>query len=95
MPREDRRTSMGEIIMLSTQASNASLVKHASDSLTCGELGVEVPKGHIGPVLLSKTGRTVWWTGRVAIGLRYEPVRYQESPGQSALLIQSALLKPC
>jgi len=79
--------------MLTTQAANSSLVKHASESLTCGELGIEVPKGHVGPVLLSRTGRTVWWTGRVAIGLRYEPQRYQEAMGQSALRIQSALLK--
>ena len=25
-----------------------------------------------GPVLLPWSGRRVWWTGRVAIGLRYE-----------------------
>lgn len=28
-----------------------------------------------GPVDLPGTGRQIWWTGRVAIGLRFEPVR--------------------
>ena len=31
-----------------------------------------IPKGHIGAVVLPGSNRTVWWTGRVAIGLRYE-----------------------
>jgi len=32
-----------------------------------------VPKGYIGPVALPGTGRMVYWTGRIAIGLRYAP----------------------
>lgn len=32
-----------------------------------------VPKGYIGPVALPGTGRMVFWTGRIAIGLRYAP----------------------
>ncbi|HRP29418.1 MAG TPA: hypothetical protein PLG77_13390 [Burkholderiaceae bacterium] len=79
--------------MLTLTAANDSSVKHASESLTCGELGIEIPKGHIGPVLLSGTGRSVWWTGRVAIGLRYEPPRYLQAPGHSALRLQDALLR--
>jgi hypothetical protein len=53
---------------------------------------IDVPEGHIGPVLLSETGRTVWWTGRVAIGLRYEAPDRSEPYGQSALWIQNVLL---
>ena len=34
-----------------------------------------LPSGYRGPVVLSGTGRTVWWTGRIAIGLRYAPGR--------------------
>ncbi len=52
-----------------------------------------VPKGHFGPLVISATGRMVWWTGRVAIGLRYEPPRYVETQGQSAEWIQRVLLK--
>lgn len=74
-------------------AANDAFVKHASESLRCGDLGIEIPKGHIGPVLLSATGRSVWWTGRVAIGLRYQRPNYQEAPGQSALWLQDALLR--
>ena len=32
-----------------------------------------VPEGYKGPVALPGTGRLVWWTGRIAIGLRYSP----------------------
>jgi hypothetical protein len=32
-----------------------------------------VPKGYVGPVALPGTGRVVFWTGRIAIGLRYAP----------------------
>jgi len=32
-----------------------------------------VPKGYVGPVALPGTGRIVYWTGRIAIGLRYAP----------------------
>lgn len=34
-----------------------------------------VPRGYRGPVMLPGTGRLVWWTGRIAIGLRYSPHR--------------------
>lgn len=35
-----------------------------------------IPDGYRGPVALPGTGRIVWWTGRVAIGLRYpSPLR--------------------
>ena len=32
-----------------------------------------VPQGYVGPVALPGTGRVVFWTGRIAIGLRYAP----------------------
>jgi hypothetical protein len=32
-----------------------------------------VPQGYKGPVALPGTGRMVYWTGRIAIGLRYAP----------------------
>ena len=79
--------------MMATVAANDGLVRIANDTIRAGEIGIEVPKGHIGPVLLSTTGRTIWWTGRVAIGLRYQPPRYSESYGQSALWLQDVLLR--
>lgn len=74
-------------------AANDLYVRDASETLKCGDRGIDIPKGHVGPVLLSDTGRTVWWTGRVAIGLRYQPPQHTEFCGQSALWVQSMLLR--
>jgi hypothetical protein len=52
---------------------------------------VPIPPGHVGPFVIPGSGRTVWWTGRVAIGLQHQPQRVH-STGQSALWIQSLLL---
>ena len=53
---------------------------------------VEIPAGHMGPVVLPGSGRLVWWTGRVAIGLRHQPQRPPAMPSQSALWLQSLML---
>ena len=74
-------------------AASDIFARHSRESLKCGERGVEIPEGHVGPVLLSNTGRTVWWTGRVAIGLRYEAPRHADPTSQSALWIQDVLLR--
>ena len=55
---------------------------------------VPIPPGHIGPVVLPGTGRTVYWTGRVAIGLRHEPGRRDMPVPQSALWVQDVMLPP-
>lgn len=57
-----------------------------------GNEGVPVPPDHIGLVHISATGRSVWWTGKVAIGLRYEPRSGSQAMGSSALRLQEALL---
>lgn len=54
---------------------------------------VDIPPGHIGPVVLPGTGRTVYWTGRVAIGLRHQPAPQRQQPvPQSALWVQELML---
>ena len=53
---------------------------------------IDVPSGYTGPVTLPGNGKTVWWTGRVAIGLRHQASRYSETTSQSALWIQNLLL---
>lgn len=40
-----------------------------------------VPEGYTGPVALPGTGRVVWWTGRIAIGLRYAPNEHRVMNG--------------
>jgi hypothetical protein len=53
---------------------------------------VPIPHGHIGPVELPGTGRMVWWTGRVAIGLRHQPTQQFGPITQSALWVQNLML---
>jgi len=53
---------------------------------------VPVPEGHIGPVVLPGTNRQIWWTGRVAIGLRYERGEQRGAVGESALWVQDLML---
>lgn len=53
---------------------------------------LNVPADYTGPVTLPGNGRTVYWTGRVAIGLRHQAPQFSNSTGQSALWIQDLLL---
>lgn len=54
---------------------------------------VSVPHGYVGPVFMPSTGRQVWWTGRVAIGLRHQPERHvEEAVSQSAHWLQHLVL---
>jgi len=78
--------------MTARVAANDLFVRPSTATLKSGEHGVDIPAGHVGPVLLSGTGRTVWWTGRVAIGLRYQPQRCLEPSSASAQWIQSLML---
>ncbi len=45
---------------------------------------VHIPQGHIGPMALPGTGRLIYWTGRVAIGLRHQPTDSQEANARKA-----------
>ncbi len=53
---------------------------------------VEIPRDHVGPVVIPGTNRQVWWTGRVAIGLRYERDSRAAPLAQSASWVQAVLL---
>lgn len=53
---------------------------------------VEVPSGFVGAMMLPGSNRQIWWTGRVAIGLRYERQQDVGSLTQSAAWIQHVLL---
>jgi hypothetical protein len=52
-----------------------------------------IPPGHVGEFVIPGTGRRVWWTGRVAIGLLHHPERYPETPSESSLWIQQLVLE--
>jgi hypothetical protein len=79
--------------MTATDAANDAFVRLSWEAIEDRWPGTTLPRGHVVPVLLSATGRTVWWTGRVAIGLRFEVPRHTEAPGRSAEWIQRVLLK--
>jgi hypothetical protein len=53
-------------------------------------LPIEVPSGYIGPITFPGNGKTVWWTGRVAIGLRHEQPR-RDLMTQSGVWVQDLL----
>ncbi|MBV8036863.1 hypothetical protein [Roseateles sp.] len=55
-------------------------------------LPVAVPRGYVGPVYLSN-GRQVWWTGRVAIGLRHYAPRHTEEVSQATEWLQRLMLR--
>jgi hypothetical protein len=55
-------------------------------------LPIHVPDGYTGPLTLPGNGRTIYWTGRVAIGLRHQAPQHAATPGQSAIWIQDLLL---
>jgi hypothetical protein len=69
--------------------------EESSDFIRLNEAAppIPVPPGHIGPVMLPGTGRMVWWTGRVAIGLRHEAPRRSEMVSSSALWLQDVMLR--
>ena len=50
-----------------------------------------IPPGHVGEFVMPGSGKLVWWTGRVAIGLLYQPQRNFEPSSQSSLWIQDLL----
>ena len=54
-------------------SSSTARATRPSGSRPAGATGLAVPPGHIGRWVVPATGQVVWWTGRVAIGLRHEP----------------------
>jgi hypothetical protein len=63
------------------------IIRRSSDSLPA-----PIPEGHVGPVVLPGSGRLIWWTGRVAIGLRHQPDPLRQPVGESALWVQQLVL---
>lgn len=51
---------------------------------------VNLPRGSVGPMVLPGSHRKVWWTGRVAIGLRYEPSARSATANESTSMLVEA-----
>ena len=62
-------------------------ILHSAEQPPCA-----LPPDHVGLVTLPGTSREVWWTGRVAIGLRFERERQPGGVSQSAEWVQRVLL---
>ncbi|MEP7298121.1 MAG: hypothetical protein ABI702_18210 [Burkholderiales bacterium] len=71
--------------------SEVAVVQHAIDH-SASSPPVTIPPGHIGEFVIPGTGRRVWWTGRVAIGLLHQPQRCVEPSTHSSLWIQQLML---
>jgi len=54
---------------------------------------LDIPRGHVGPYWLPGTGRLIWWTGRVAIGLRHEGLQRSETISTSEEWIQRLMIE--
>ncbi|HEV7912972.1 MAG TPA: hypothetical protein VGP22_04350 [Albitalea sp.] len=54
---------------------------------------VEIPAGYVGPFVFPGTGRMVWWTGRVAIGLLHQPQPRCEAVNEATLWAQDLLTR--
>ena len=54
-------------------SSSAARSARTSGPRPAGAPGLAVPPGYIGRWVVPGSGQVVWWTGRVAIGLRHEP----------------------
>lgn len=78
--------------MSSPVTSSPSTIAQAAIRLHGDQPLVEIPSGHVGPVVLPGSGRLVWWTGRVAIGLRHEGGRRRDATPQSALWVQNLMI---
>jgi hypothetical protein len=72
---------------LNTTATQRNSIDHSSSAPP-----VTIPPGHVGEFVIPGTGRRVWWTGRVAIGLLHQPERRVESSAQSSIWIQTLML---
>lgn len=51
-----------------------------------------IPNGHVGPYVLS-SGRMIYWTGRVAIGLRHQPYAPAQPMTQGGVWLQAVMLR--
>jgi hypothetical protein len=53
---------------------------------------LSIPPGHVGPMVLPGTGRPIYWTGRIAIGLRHERPAHTQEVSHSTLWVQRLML---
>jgi hypothetical protein len=77
---------------MSFESQRTAFDRHSGIDHSSTAPPVAIPRGHIGEFVIPGTGKRVWWTGRVAIGLRHQPVRCSEPMARSSLWIQQLML---
>ena len=77
---------------MSSEHRNTTTLRHNGIDHSSSAPPVTIPPGHVGEFVIPGTGRRVWWTGRVAIGLLHQPERRVESSAQSSMWIQTLML---
>ena len=78
--------------MPSTMQPDTVTARHHGIDHSSSAPPVAIPSGHVGEFVIPGTGRRVWWTGRVAIGLLHQPEQYFEPTATSSLWIQDLML---
>jgi hypothetical protein len=71
----------------STSGASAAILSSALE-----QPPVALPQGYVGPAWLPGTGRMIFWTGRVAIGLRHAAPPHAMLHTSSADWVQSLML---
>jgi hypothetical protein len=92
--RRSDAATMGALLQETIMSEHQDTTTAHGNSITHNSFAppVTIPTGHIGEFVIPGTGRRVWWTGRVAIGLMHRPERYFEPVAQSSLWIQKLML---
>lgn len=77
---------------MSTACADATITRRRVIDHSSSAPPVTIPPGHVGEFVIPGTGRLVWWTGRVAIGLLHRPQRCAEPIAESSLWVQNLML---
>ena len=77
---------------MSSEHHDATTVRRHAIDPNSSAPPVTIPPGHVGEFVIPGTGRLVWWTGRVAIGLLHQPQRYFEPVSKFSLWLQQLML---
>jgi hypothetical protein len=90
VPKLLREAIMGAPLQESSMSSQRTADRFEMDR-NSSVPPMTIPPGHVGEFVIPGSGRRVWWTGRVAIGLLHQPETRLGSSSQSALWIQDLM----
>ncbi len=77
---------------MATQSPDSNRERPVAIDHSASAPPIAIPRDHVGEFVIPGTGRRIWWTGRVAIGLRYQPQRCMEPLASSSRWIQDLMI---